>query len=87
LWRLLIHLSSRSVPNRLCFGFVSSPGGDFTLDQSDLDYYRARIAEEEIAAQRATHPQAAESHKKLAEEYASLIVATEPVLTEKVDSR
>ena len=54
----------------------SSPGGDFTLDQTDLEYYRARIAEEEIAAQRASHPLAAQSHKKLAEEYASLIVAT-----------
>ena len=46
------------------------------MDQTDLDYYRARIAEEEIAAQRASHPLAAKSHKKLAEEYASLIVAT-----------
>ncbi len=57
------------------------------LDQSDLDYYRSRIAEEEIAAQRATHPLAAESHKKLAEEYASLIVATGPVQQERVESR
>jgi hypothetical protein len=48
------------------------------MDQVDLDYYRSRIAEEEIAAQRATHPLAAESHKKLAEEYASLIVANDP---------
>lgn len=48
------------------------------MDQLDLDYYRARIAEEEIAAQRAAHPLAAESHKKLAEEYASLIVANHP---------
>ncbi|HLL59258.1 MAG TPA: hypothetical protein VK391_05135 [Allosphingosinicella sp.] len=45
------------------------------MDKSDLDYYRARIAEEEIAAQRATHPLTAESHKRLAEEYASLIIA------------
>jgi hypothetical protein len=57
------------------------------LDHNDLEYYRARIAEEEIAAQRATHPLAAESHKKLAEEYASLIVATEPVLTEGIGAR
>lgn len=57
------------------------------LDQTDFDYYRARIAEEQIAAQRASHPLAAESHKKLAEEYASLIVATEPVDREKVESR
>jgi hypothetical protein len=48
------------------------------MNQSDLDYYRARIAEEEIAAQRATHPLAAESHRKLAEEYASLIIANDP---------
>jgi hypothetical protein len=58
-----------------------------TLEQSDLDYYRARIAEEEIAAQRAVHPLAAESHKKLAEEYASLIIATEPAPRESVESR
>ncbi len=57
------------------------------MEQSELDYYRARIAEEEIAAQRAAHPLAAESHKKLAEEYASLIVATEPMLREALASR
>ncbi len=45
------------------------------MDQSDFDYYRARIVEEEIAAQRASHPGAADSHKRLAEEYASLLVA------------
>ena len=60
--------------------------GGCKLDQTDLDYYRGRIAEEEIAAQCAAHPQAAESHKKLAEEYASLIIATEPG-KEKVESR
>jgi hypothetical protein len=48
------------------------------MDQLDLEYYRARIAEEEIAAQRAAHPLAARSHKQLAEEYASLIVANDP---------
>ena len=47
------------------------------MDKTDFDYYRARIAEEEIAAQRASHPLAAESHRRLAEEYASLIVALE----------
>jgi hypothetical protein len=47
------------------------------MDQADRDYYLARIAAEEIAAQRATHPIAAETHKKLAEEYASLIVAND----------
>lgn len=49
------------------------------MHQFDIDYYRARIAEEEIAAQRATHPLAAQSHRRLAEEYASLIVAVEGV--------
>lgn len=47
------------------------------MDQSDLDYYRGRIAAEEVAAQLASHPQAAESHRRLAEEYASLIVAND----------
>jgi hypothetical protein len=46
------------------------------MNDSDLEYYRARIVEEEIAAQRASHPLAADSHKRLAEEYASLLVAT-----------
>lgn len=49
------------------------------MKQSDLDYYRQRISAEEIAAQRATHPLAAASHRRLAEEYASLIVANNPV--------
>lgn len=56
------------------------------MDQSDFEYYRARIAEEEIAAQRATHPLAVESHRKLAEEYASLIVANDPSLALKVQA-
>jgi hypothetical protein len=50
------------------------------MNKNDLDYYRLRIADEEIAAQRATHPLAAESHKRLAEEYASLIVAVDGLL-------
>jgi hypothetical protein len=45
------------------------------MNDNDLEYYRARIVEEEIAAQRASHPLAADSHKRLAEEYASLLVA------------
>jgi lipid-binding SYLF domain-containing protein len=49
------------------------------MDKADLDYYRARIAAEEIAAQRATHPLAADCHRRLAEEYASLIVANDPM--------
>ncbi len=47
------------------------------MNKSDIEYYRGRIAEEEIAAQRASHPLAAKSHRRLAEEYASLIVAAE----------
>ncbi len=47
------------------------------MNRSDLEYYRSRMAAEEIAAQRASHPLAAESHRKLAEEYASLIVAND----------
>ena len=58
----------------------ATPGGESDdMDKTDFDYYRARIAEEEIAAQRAAHPLAAESHRRLAEEYASLIVALEDV--------
>ncbi len=71
------------------FGYspsLTSRGGFECMDQSDLDYYRARIAEEEIAAQRATHPLAAESHKKLAEEYASLIVANDHPVTFKMQA-
>ena len=47
------------------------------MDQVDIEYYRSRIAAEEIAAQRAATPQAAALHKRLAEEYASLLVANE----------
>ncbi|HZG07413.1 MAG TPA: hypothetical protein VEZ70_00360 [Allosphingosinicella sp.] len=47
------------------------------MDIVDLDYYRERIASEEIAAARARHPAAAESHRLLAQEYASLIVAND----------
>ena len=62
------------------------PGG-ISVEQSDLEYYRARIAEEEIAAQRASHPLAAESHKRLAEEYASLIVANGTLCREEAGAR
>lgn len=50
------------------------------MNQIDRDYYLARIAAEEAAAERATHPEAAASHRKLAEEYAGLIVATDALL-------
>lgn len=47
------------------------------MNSNDLEYYRGRIAAEEIAAQRAASPRAAEIHRRLAEEYASLIVAND----------
>jgi hypothetical protein len=51
------------------------------MNKQDLDYYLARIAEEEVAAQLAAHPMAAQSHRQLAEEYASLIaVAAGPAV-------
>jgi hypothetical protein len=54
------------------------------VNKQDLDYYLSRIVAEEIAAQRATHPSAAESHRRLAEEYASLIVVNEPYALQRV---
>ena len=48
------------------------------MEPADRDYYLTRIAAEEIAAQRATHPAAAATHRRLAEEYASLIIAADP---------
>lgn len=47
------------------------------MDQRDRQYYLDRIAAEEMAARRATHPAVAETHRKLAEEYASLLIANE----------
>ncbi|HEX8444288.1 MAG TPA: hypothetical protein VF631_11640 [Allosphingosinicella sp.] len=47
------------------------------MDPFDRDYYLARIAAEENAADSASHPLAALSHRRLAEEYASLIEATD----------
>jgi hypothetical protein len=47
------------------------------MDSVDLDYYRNRIAAEEIAAERARSPLAANCHRRLAQEYASLIVAND----------
>jgi hypothetical protein len=45
------------------------------MNRQDLAYYRGRIAAEEAAAARATHPLAADCHRRLAEEYASMIIA------------
>jgi hypothetical protein len=43
------------------------------MTEQDRVYYRSRIAAEEEAAARAGHPLAAECHRRLAAEYASLI--------------
>ncbi len=53
------------------------------MNQLDRDYYLARIAAEEAAAACASHPLAAQSHLKLAEEYAGLIEATDALLGER----
>lgn len=45
------------------------------MNEADRSYYLERVAAERTAAACAAHPLAAESHRKLAEEYASLIVA------------
>ena len=66
-------------------GHVHRVPGGIQVHKSDIEYYRVRIAEEEIAAQRATHPLAAASHRRLAEEYASLIVANDPCLALRVE--
>lgn len=53
------------------------------MNQADRDYYLERIAEEKLAAQRATHPSAARCHQQLAEEYASLIIANhQPIMAD-----
>lgn len=74
-------INVRSGAKLLWLGFTRVPGGMKLMDRADRDYYLARIAAEEIAAQRATHPLAAEMHKRLAEEYASLIVANDPTFS------
>jgi hypothetical protein len=50
------------------------------VNQLDRDYYLARIAAEHAAAERASHPDAAASHRRLAEEYAGLILATDALM-------
>jgi hypothetical protein len=55
-----------------------NPGGDSNMTEQDRAYYRSRIAAEEVAAARATHPLAAECHRRLAAEYESLIAANDP---------
>jgi hypothetical protein len=47
------------------------------MTEQDRIYYRNRIAAEESAAERAAHPLAAESHRRLAAEYANLIAAND----------
>ena len=56
------------------------------MDQVDIEYYLSRIAAEEIAAQRAATPKAAELHKKLAEEYASLLVANDGMMSARASA-
>ena len=50
------------------------------MNEVDRNYYLARIAAEEAAAECASHPLAAQSHRKLAEEYVGLIEATDALL-------
>jgi hypothetical protein len=53
--------------------------GEGIMDQNDREYYRDRMAAEENAAERASSPAAAQSHKQLAQEYAKLIERDQPV--------
>lgn len=48
------------------------------MTEQDRLYYRGRMATEQAAAARAAHPLAAQSHRRLAAEYASLIAANDP---------
>jgi hypothetical protein len=70
---LLIQFSAEPPLRR----YKASPGGDSTMTEQDRAYYRSRMAAEELAAARAAHPLAAESHRRLAQEYASLIAAND----------
>jgi hypothetical protein len=47
------------------------------MTDQDRLYYRSRISAEEMAAARATHPLAAECHRRLAAGYATLIAAND----------
>ena len=47
------------------------------MKPSDLEYYRARLAAEQDALERAQHPLAAESHRRLAEGYSRLLACGE----------
>lgn len=46
------------------------------MNEDDREYYVGRMAAEQRAARLATHPVAARTHERLAEEYESLIIAT-----------
>ena len=50
------------------------------MTEQDRLYYCSRIAAEEVAAALATHPRAAECHRRLAAEYAGLIAANDPAV-------
>ena len=43
------------------------------MNQSDIDYYRARMDEEQEAAERAASDVAAETHRRLAQQYERLV--------------
>jgi hypothetical protein len=57
------------------------------MNEQDRHYYLGRIAAEERAAAHAAHPLAAASHRKLAEEYATLIVATDALVLGSLPDR
>jgi hypothetical protein len=48
------------------------------VNQTDLDYFRARASAERVAADRARHPAAAESHRRLAQAYAAMVAQAAP---------
>ena len=57
------------------------------MNKDDLDYYRTRVAEEQKAADRASHATAAESHRRLAEQYAGILATLEGAASRDESSR
>jgi hypothetical protein len=45
--------------------------------ENDLNYYKRRVAEEMLAAERADSPEAQESHRQLAERYSVIVQQSE----------
>jgi hypothetical protein len=56
------------------------------MTEEDRAYYRGRMAAEELAARGATHPLAADCHRRLAAKYASLVAATETEIRRQASS-